>query len=41
MSLYTIYEKLKFAMDYLLVDRHPEPLAHPLLVADFAPASEA
>jgi hypothetical protein len=41
MSLYTIYEKLKFAMDYLLVDRHPEPLAHPLLVADFAPASDA
>jgi len=35
MSLYTIYEKLKFALDYLLIDDQEEPLKNPLLVADF------
>jgi hypothetical protein len=35
MSIFTIYEKLKFVIDYLLIDHHKEPLSDPLLVADF------
>lgn len=34
-SIYTVYEKLKFALDYLLIDGGEEPLSNPLLVADF------
>lgn len=37
LSAITIYEKLKFALDYLLIDSREdnEPLRNPLLVADF------
>lgn len=36
MSINTVYEKLKFALDYLLIDDGEEPLKDPLLVADFS-----
>lgn len=34
-SMHSVYEKLKFALDYLYIDDREEPLRNPLLVADF------
>jgi hypothetical protein len=39
LRLEEVYEKLKFSLDYLRIDRSSRPLANPLVAGVFAPDS--